>query len=159
MTLVNVQAEGASNLPPQLLALDQRDFIVASLGMFVELGELVNEAQWKPWRHYEAPTAADRQKLLKELGDVLHFLPWMIRNLQARFGITVVDVADAFLAAHEENVRRFTGQVAGREPPPAAPIEGIAEVMLLEYCPKCGGSWSCTPGSCTLDTFGRLPRS
>jgi dimeric dUTPase (all-alpha-NTP-PPase superfamily) len=115
--LIAIQAEGAKNLPDDLHPLDQADFRTAALGMFVELGELVNEAQWKPWRSYKEPTIAERQRVLKELADVLHFLPWMIRNLGTRFSFRAQDVAQAFLEVHEENVARFTGRVPGREPP------------------------------------------
>lgn len=116
-TLIELQNLGATNLPDHLQPLDQADFRTAALGMFVELGELVNESSWKPWRRYDKPSAADRQRVLKELADVLHFLPWMIRNLQARFDFEVQDVAQAFIEVHEENIRRFRGQVPGREPP------------------------------------------
>lgn len=115
--LIRVQAEGAQNLPPHLHYLDRSDFRTAALGAFVELGELVNEAQWKPWRQYEEPTMAERQRVLKELADVLHFLPWMVRNLVERFGITTDDVALAFFTVHEENIARFRGRVPGRLPP------------------------------------------
>lgn len=115
--LTLIQGVGASDLPARLLKLDQADFRTAALGMFVELGELVNECQWKPWRRYAPPTADERQKALKELGDVLHFLAWMLRNLEERLDINESDVALAFIDVARENRRRFTGQVAGREPP------------------------------------------
>lgn len=115
--LMVVQAEGASNLPPNLRPYNQEDFRTAALGMFVELGELINECHWKPWRHYDSPTSAERQRVLKELGDVLHFLPWMLHNLATRFNIGPGDVAMAFLEVHRDNIQRFRGEVAGREPP------------------------------------------
>ena len=117
--LIKVQAEGANNLPEHLKPYDQADFRTAALGAFVELGELVNECQWKPWRHYDSPTVVERQKVLKELADVLHFLPWMIRNLKERFGIETYEVAASFIEVHQENIQRFRGNVPGREPPPA----------------------------------------
>jgi dimeric dUTPase (all-alpha-NTP-PPase superfamily) len=101
--LVEMQSQGARNLPDHLQPLDQ--------------GELVNECQWKPWRSYTRPTPAERQRVLKELADVLHFLPWVIRNLEDRFHITTADIALAAWEAHEENIERFRGQVPGREPP------------------------------------------
>jgi hypothetical protein len=113
-----MQALGASNLPAHLQPLDQADFRSAALGMFVELGELVNESHWKPWRHYDRPTPAERQRVLKEFGDVLHFLAWMLNNLRERFDIEASDVAVATFEAHRENVARFRGLVPGREPPP-----------------------------------------
>jgi hypothetical protein len=117
IALTDHQQEGARNLPQHLWAYDQEDFIRASLGMFVELGELVNESQWKPWRSYSPPTEDERNKVIKEFGDVLHMLSWMLNNLRERFEIGPVDIAAGFMAAHLENIERFRGNVPGREPP------------------------------------------
>jgi hypothetical protein len=117
-TLTDRQHQGAQNLPSHLLKYDQEDFIRASLGMFVELGELVNEARWKPWRRYEGrPDPEERSRVIKEFGDVLNMLAWMLNNLRARFDIGPVDVAAGFMAVHVENIARFRGEVPGREPP------------------------------------------
>ena len=119
ISLTNRQQEGARNLPRQLWAYNQEDFIRASLGMFVELGELVNECRWKPWRRYEGePTDLERAKVLKEFGDVLHMLAWTLNNLRERFDIGPAEIAAAFIHSHLENVARFRGEVPGREPPP-----------------------------------------
>lgn len=93
------------------------DFRSAALGAFVELGELVNECQWKPWREYNPPTDAERQKVREEFADVLHFIAWMMNNLEDRFGLTPSDFAETFMAVHERNIARFSGQVPGHEPP------------------------------------------
>lgn len=116
MSLMAVQKAGASHLPSQLLDHDQADFRVAALGFFVEIGELVNEAQWKTWRNYEG-TPVDRAKIIKEYADVLHFLAWMTNNLSVRFGITAAEFARGFMETHRENMARFRGEVPGREPP------------------------------------------
>lgn len=118
IALTDHQQEGARHLPEHLWAYDQEDFIRAALGCFVELGELVNESQWKPWRSYGEPTEDERNKVIKEFGDVLHMLAWMLNNLRERFEIGPVDIAAGFMAAHLENIARFRGQVPGREPPP-----------------------------------------
>lgn len=119
--LVTVQQVGAKNLPAHLLAFDDADFRTAALGAFVELGELVNESRWKPWRSYDrAPSVADRQRILKEFGDVLHFVAWLMASYRERFGLSTDDFATAFMEVAAENRRRFTGQIEGREPPAAA---------------------------------------
>jgi hypothetical protein len=116
-TLMERQQAGANNLPAHLLPYDQADFRSAALGAFVELGELVNECQWKPWRQYGPPTEAEKRKVHKEFGDLLHMLAWMLNNLAERFNIGPDDIALGFMEAHLENVARFKGEVPGREPP------------------------------------------
>lgn len=118
--LMDLQEKGAKNLPEHLHAMDEADFRTAALGFFVELGELVNEAKWKPWRDYGTANNEEIARILDEAADVLHFLPWLFRNLEARFGITAGDLAEAFVRKHEVNIRRFRGEVEGREPPPNA---------------------------------------
>lgn len=134
ISLTNHQAEGAQHLPAHLWAYSQEDFIRASLGMFVELGELVNECRWKPWRKYEGiPTEEERTRVLQEFGDVLHMLAWMLNNLRERFDIGPADIAAAFMMSHLENIERFKGNVPGREPPPAEefdPSDGWRRLIL-----------------------------
>lgn len=115
--IARVQARGAEELGQAHRPLDAADFRTAALGAFVELGELVNECQWKTWRSYAPPTEEECEKVVKEFGDVLHFLAWMANNLRHRFGLTPYDLAEGFMRVHEENVARFRGQVPGREPP------------------------------------------
>lgn len=116
--LMLLQEQGASVLPAAASANDDIvDFRSAALGAFVELGELVNECQWKPWRKYEEQTDEQYAKMLDELADVLHFLGWMLNNMKRRHGLSAVDVADAFMKKHHENKARFAGLVPGREPP------------------------------------------
>lgn len=118
LTLMEIQGHNAKGLPTHLHPHDDADFRTAALGAFVELGELVNECQWKPWRNYLPPTLEEKTKILKEMADVLHFLPWLMNNLQARFCLTADDFARGFMEVAEENIRRFAGEVPGREPPP-----------------------------------------
>lgn len=121
--LCEVQREGAQILPDHLLAYDEADFRTAALGAFVELGELVNECQWKPWRQTRPLDQASRRKILKEAGDLLHFFAWMMNNLGERFGIAPEEFARGFCEAAEENRRRFRGEVPGREPPTCDGLE------------------------------------
>jgi hypothetical protein len=137
-SLMGVQKAGASHLPDQLKDYDQADFRTAALGAFVDLGELVNECQWKPWRSYGPITDEEKAKVLKEYGDVLHFLAWMTNNLASRFGFSVDDFARGFVEVHEENVRRFRGEVPGREPPPPTAYHNHDDEMLRpKTCPGC----------------------
>lgn len=124
--LMERQKDGASHLPEHLRPYDQADFRSAALGAFVELGELVNECQWKPWRQYGPPTDAEKMKVHKEFGDLLHMLAWMLNNLRTRFDIGPDDIALGFMNAHLENVARFKGLVPGREPP-TNPLEPVNE--------------------------------
>ena len=152
IALARLQRTGAENLPEYFRNLNQQDFRNAALGCFVELGELVNEAQWKPWRQYSAPTPAERQKVVKEYADVLHFIAWMTRNLCSRFDLTAYTLARGFVAVHRENVARFKGQVPGREPPrvckycllPEPNMAVLKDGYLCEACAK--ERSDCQPG-------------
>ena len=115
--LKRVQDNGASLLPTDTRVTDQENFRTAALAMFVELGELVNECQWKPWRDYRRPTDSEKQKILKEMADVLHMWAWMANALEDRFGLDGAHFAAAFIEVAAENRRRFRGEVPGREPP------------------------------------------
>lgn len=115
--LAAIQAHGARHLPEHLHPHDDADFRTAALGAFVELGELVNVCQWKPWRSYAELTGPEHERILDEFADLLHFIAWIVNNLHGRYGITELDLAQAFIEKAKENRRRFTGQVPGREPP------------------------------------------
>lgn len=177
-TLMELQARGAANLPEHLHPLDQADMRTAFLGAFVELGEWANETQWKPWREYGKPDQEAIERILDEAADFQHFYAWIMRSIEAQYGISPEDLALAFIRKHEVNIKRFKGEVPGREPP--RPVDPFANAQrrppagprtmndafmpptgwtppdqvvegLEEYCPTCGASWCCPPGRCTKE--------
>lgn len=116
-SLLYVQECGARLLPASFQILNDEDFRTAALALIVEIGELVNESRWKPWRNYSSEVSSEeRERVLDEFADVLHMLAWMMRNAAVRFDFTTEDVTETYLAKARENRARFSGQVVGREP-------------------------------------------
>ena len=126
-TMMFVQGAGAAHLAPELRTMDQADFRESSLGAFVELGELVNECQWKSWRAYSAPTEEELTRMLDEGADLLTFVARMFNILNDRFGIKPVDWAEAFMRVAARNEARFKGEVPGREPPTMRCVGGCVD--------------------------------
>lgn len=117
LAVMEIQAAGEQHLAPELRGQDQAGFREASLGAFVELGELVNECKWKSWRAYSEPTDEEITKMLDEGADLLTFVARMFNILSARFGTSSADWAEAFMRVADRNEARFQGLVEGREPP------------------------------------------
>jgi dimeric dUTPase (all-alpha-NTP-PPase superfamily) len=74
----------------------------ASLALIVEVGEVLEEARYKWWKHNPPP---DPAALHEELVDVFHFFVTMC--LAA--GMTADDLYAGYLAKQEENIRRQDG--------------------------------------------------
>ncbi len=88
------------------LDFDQRTWIQKqALALIVELGEVLEAAQFKWWKN---PEAWDPQHLHEELVDVLHF--YVAMCLAA--GMTAEDLFQGYLAKNQENFRRQAGQSA-----------------------------------------------
>jgi NTP pyrophosphatase (non-canonical NTP hydrolase) len=79
------------------------------LAMMVEVGELVQELNWKPWKETFEP---DPKKVADEFADILAFLGLILVYLRAH-GITPFDLADAYETKTRTNIDRFSGKVAG----------------------------------------------
>lgn len=161
--LMTIQARNAGALPDHLRDYDDADFRTAALGAFVELGELVNECQWKPWRAYDPPTPEGKQRAVKEFADVLHMLAWIGNNLNERLGITGLDLAEGFMAVAAENRARFEGRVPGREPPaprwPRTGTEdnsGMTEEERVDYSLRLSGMVAKNAAE-AVDRISRLP--
>ena len=95
------------------LDFDERTWIQKqALALIVELGEVLEAAQFKWWKN---PQPWDRAHLHEELVDVLHF--YVAMCLAA--GMTAEDLFQGYLAKNQENFRRQAGESA--KPGYAAP--------------------------------------
>jgi len=111
-----------------------------ALGAFVEMGELVNCTQWKPWREYPTKKLNPEQRadLLSEWADVELFLTAFRRCLFEQHGVTAEDFAQAYLDKAEEVRQRFLGEVEGREPPKS---DGSAGKSIEAMNRPCSGPY------------------
>lgn len=73
------------------------------LAMVSELGELLNEVNFKWWKN---PKEIDYNAIKEELVDILHFLISMCLKV----GITADDLYQAYLTKNRENFARQEGQ-------------------------------------------------
>ncbi|WP_406678430.1 dUTPase [Moorella sp. ACPs] len=78
------------------------------LAMVAELGELLEEVNFKWWKN---PHPLDREAIKGELVDILHFLVSMC----LKAGITAEEFYQAYLAKNQENFRRQQGLTDRRE--------------------------------------------
>lgn len=120
--IIRIQHQSAEALPEESRVFPSAkvELVTAAYALQHEVGELVDEFPWKPWRQ-DAPV--DAEKVGDEYGDVLHFLAWLTRTMMWRFNgsITTDMLARAFVVKAKENDRRFAGLVPGREPPTGTP--------------------------------------
>ncbi len=84
------------------------------LAMMVELSELVQELDWKPWKSQTKPV--DRHRVADEYADVLAFLGIITANVMAQTALTAQDLAEAFDRKTLVNISRANGQVEGYVP-------------------------------------------
>jgi NTP pyrophosphatase (non-canonical NTP hydrolase) len=76
--------------------------------MIVELGEFIQALGWKPWRNDNRDHS--QEKVLDEFADILAFLGVLITILQSH-GITIDDIADAYIDKIVVNMNRFIGKL------------------------------------------------
>lgn len=81
------------------------------LALHVELSELLQEMDWKPWlpENDNMVDESQIQVISEEFADVLAFLGHIIRILNEFYGITVPEIASAYAFKSEKNERRFLG--------------------------------------------------
>jgi len=79
------------------------------LALNVELGELLQELNWKPWKESKA---INKARVVDEFADVLAFTGILLVYLD-RLGITTEDLAAGYAAKTSVNIQRLTGQVDG----------------------------------------------
>lgn len=94
-----------------------------ALALIVEVGEVLNETQWKPWAiQTDEAIVIDKQKYIGELADVYIFF----MNLMLAGGVTTTELVEAVSAKQAKNLGRWTsGTYDGRS----------------NKCPKCGRSY------------------
>lgn len=73
-----------------------------ALAIIVELGELLEEVNFKWWK---VPRPLNREAIKEELVDILHFFISMC----LKAGISAEELYQAYLAKNEENFRRQRG--------------------------------------------------
>lgn len=71
-----------------------------SLALFMEVAELVDSMNWKPWRGQPL----DRENLKREMIDVLFFVHHIARN----HNITPEELRDKFKQVMKNNVNRYS---------------------------------------------------
>jgi hypothetical protein len=80
------------------------------LATMVELVELMNELNWKPWKRSEREP--DVEKVADEFADILAFLGVILNYLKA-YGIDPYTLAGQYARKSKINVDRFNGLVEG----------------------------------------------
>ena len=71
-----------------------------SLALFMEVAELVDSLNWKPWRGQPM----DRENLKREMIDVLFFVHHIARN----HNITPEELRDKFKQVMKNNINRYS---------------------------------------------------
>lgn len=115
--IMQVQDRNANLLPPGTGGDSgtRGELRTAHQALMVELGEVYNALELKPWKK---ETPIDAAHVIDEVGgDVLHFLGWMLNAIERVYELTPDQFAHGFWAKSIENIARFQGKVPGREPP------------------------------------------
>ena len=92
------------------------------LALVVEVSELLQELNWKPWK---GPKAVDREAVAMELADVLAFVGNLIIVVQAQTGLNMMEIVEAYRLKTNENVKRAEGAVAAY-----ARAEGLTQLTI-----------------------------
>ena len=79
------------------------------LALIVELSELLQELNWKPWKE---PREIDLDKIVEEFADVLAFLGYIILWIED-MGKLPGHLAVAYQDKTEVNIKRLAGEVEG----------------------------------------------
>lgn len=79
------------------------------LALIVELAELLQELNWKPWKE---PREVDLDKVVEEFADILAFLGYIILWLED-MGKMPGHLAIAYQVKTEINIERLAGEVEG----------------------------------------------
>ncbi len=77
-----------------------------ALALFIELGEFVQELDWKPWQNKKEINTA---KVAEEFADILAFIGIILVQLE-HLGITEEVLAEAYRAKSVVNIMRFLGK-------------------------------------------------
>jgi hypothetical protein len=115
--IIRIQRISAEALPEEsrVFPSPQVELLTAAYALQHEVGELLDELPWKPWRRVNI---VDPNKVSDEYADVLHFLAWMTRVIvSTQSQIDLQMLAEAFVKKARINDERYAGNVEGREPP------------------------------------------
>lgn len=108
--MVSIQSVVSPELTPDLFVgdgeLSKEGVAVVAAALQVELGEFINELDWKPWKKH----SVNREAVVEEFADIMAFLGLLMLHLEARYDITVKDLADAYLTKSVKNVDRANGR-------------------------------------------------
>ena len=96
-------------IPPRGKKPSKDNVRTYSLALMIELGEFVQELNWKPWKEDKE---INKIRVADEFADILAFLGILIVYMDA-FGISPTDLARAYLSKTEVNIDRFLGKVDG----------------------------------------------
>lgn len=78
-----------------------------ALAMMIEMGEFVQELNWKPWKK-DKPL--NEERIIDEFADILAFMGILLVYLD-RLGISMQDLAEGYIKKTNVNVSRFLGEV------------------------------------------------
>jgi NTP pyrophosphatase (non-canonical NTP hydrolase) len=87
---------------------------VAFTSLMVELGELAQELDIKPWKIRNTPP--DPAKVAEEFADVIAFFGVLMINVIEQVGIDPSGFAWSFIEKTETNIQRAKGRVEGYKP-------------------------------------------
>lgn len=73
--------------------------VVAALGLYEEVAEILDVVSWKVWRQNKW----DKTKLVEELSDALHY----ITELCILNGVSAADLSEGYCRKHDVNLERY----------------------------------------------------
>jgi dimeric dUTPase (all-alpha-NTP-PPase superfamily) len=79
----------------------------------VELSELMQELDWKPWKQ---KGIVDKAKVREEMADVIAFIGVLLDNIIAHTEITLEEIAVIFARKTELNIARANGAIENYVP-------------------------------------------
>lgn len=97
--------DSASRPGPDGVTKQQMTVVFSAL--FVELGELMQELNWKPWK---AEKDLDPFRIADEFADIMAFLGLLMSYLDT-LGISPQNLVDAYTVKSRVNVDRLSGKV------------------------------------------------
>lgn len=89
-------------------AITPQHILTYGFALIHEVGELMDELAWKPWK---PRGAINRERVADEFADVLAFLGLITIYVCRLTGLEPIDLARAYLRKSQVNINRFTGLV------------------------------------------------
>ena len=82
------------------------------LALLVETGELLQLFNWKPWKKPVKMDNGRRDAMAEEFADMLAFFGYIVLWL-GEYGLTPIDLAEAYQKKTELNKKRMSGIIPG----------------------------------------------